>query len=69
MQMDETNGKVYLFQMDNLERDTKLEGCKAGVGNLRPAGRIRSAEQYNPARDASLDYSNKTAVLTIIFFT
>ena len=29
VQMDETNGRVCLFQMDGLERDTKLEGCRA----------------------------------------
>ena len=28
MQMNETNGRVCLFQMDDLERDTKLEGCR-----------------------------------------
>ena len=28
VQMDETNGRVCLFQMDDLERDTKLEGVE-----------------------------------------
>ena len=31
-QMDETNGRVCLFQMNDLERDTKLEGCRALPG-------------------------------------
>ena len=32
MQMDETIGTICLFQMDDLERDTKLEGCRALPG-------------------------------------
>ena len=32
MQMDETNGRVCLFQMDDLEQDTKLEGRRALPG-------------------------------------
>ena len=32
VQMDETNGRVCLFQIDDLERDTKLEGCRALPG-------------------------------------
>ena len=29
MQLDKTNGRVCLFQMDNLEQDTKSEECRA----------------------------------------
>ena len=29
VQMDETKGKVCLFQIDDLERDVKLEECRA----------------------------------------
>ena len=32
VQMNETNGRVCLFQMDNLERDTKLEGYRSLPG-------------------------------------
>ena len=32
VQMDETNRRVCLFEMDDLERDTKLEGCRALPG-------------------------------------
>ena len=32
VQMDETNGRVYLFQMDDIERDTKLEERRALPG-------------------------------------
>ena len=34
VQIDETNGRVCLFQMDNLEWDTKLEWCRASVKYL-----------------------------------
>ena len=32
VQMDEIIGRVCLFQMDDLERDTKLEGCNTLPG-------------------------------------
>ena len=32
VQMDETNGRVCLFQIDDRERDTKMEECRALPG-------------------------------------
>ena len=34
VQMNETNGRVCLFQMDDFERHTKLKGCRAVPGYL-----------------------------------
>ena len=44
------------------------EESTAGVGNLRPAGRIQIAKQNHPARSPFTNYSNDTARPVAVYF-